>query len=214
MNSSGVEYHPDEPAASAARRPSGRPPGASRTRDDILAAAGRQFAEHGYDRASLRAIAADAGVDARLIAHYFGSKQGLFLETVGLPLNPAEILLGVLAAGREGARERIAATLRAILSESDLHERLTAVIRAAASEPDVARLLREFLSRELFEPAARALPGGDGALRANLAGSQVVGLVMTRYVIGVEPLALAAPDAIARAIAPTIERYLFGSLEN
>jgi AcrR family transcriptional regulator len=193
-------------------RRGGRRPGASRTREAILAAAGRHFAERGYDRASLRGIAAAAGVDQRLIAHFFGSKQRLFVAAVGLPLNPAEVLPAILAGDRDSTGDRLAALLVDVLDRPELHQRLTGVVRAAASEPEVARMLREFLARELFEPAAEMLGSDDGPFRANLVGSQIVGLVMTRYVVQIEPLASMPPKTVAAALAPTLQRYLLGPL--
>ena len=194
-------------------RRSGRRPGASGTREAILAAAGRQFAEHGYDRASLRAIAAEAGVDQKLIAYFFGSKQQLFVAAVGLPLNPAEELPAILAGDPEKLGDRVAALLTRVLEQPELHQRLTGVIRAAASEPAVARMLREFLTRELFTRVAKMLGGDDAAFRLNLVGSQIVGLMMARYVVAVEPLASLPPEQVANAIAATLERYLVGPLE-
>jgi AcrR family transcriptional regulator len=194
-------------------RRGGRRPGASRTREAILAAAGRHFAENGYDRASLRAIAAEAGVDQKLIAHFFGSKQQLFVAAVGLPFNPGEVLPAILAGDPEALGERLAALLVSVLEAPELHLRLTGVVRAAASEPEVARMLREFLTRELFVPAADLLGTEDGPFRANLVGSQIVGLVMARYVLAVEPLASMPPKAVAAAIAPTLRRYLQDSLD-
>jgi AcrR family transcriptional regulator len=193
-------------------RRGGRRPGTSGTREAILAAAGRHFAQHGYDRASLRGIAAEAGVDQKLIAHFFGSKQQLFVAAVGLPLNPAEVLPAILAGSPDSIGERLVRLLVDVLERPELHQRLTGVVRAAASEPQVARMLREFLTHELFGPAAELLGADDGPFRANLVGSQLVGLVMTRYVIAIEPLATMPPDAVAAAIAPTIQRYLHGPL--
>jgi AcrR family transcriptional regulator len=195
----------------AAKR-GGRRPGTSGTREAILRAAGQQFAEHGYDRASLRGIAAEAGVDQKLIAHFFGSKQQLFVAAVGLPLNPAEVLPAILAGGPDTIGERLARLLVDVLEQPQLHQRLTGVVRATASEPQVARMLREFLTRELFGPAAELLGGDDGPFRANLVGSQLVGLLMTRYVIAIEPLASMPPDLVAAAVAPTLQRYLVGPL--
>jgi AcrR family transcriptional regulator len=194
----------------AAVRRGGRRPGRSGTREAILAAAGRHFAQHGYDRASLRGIAAEAGVDQKLIAHFFGSKQQLFVAAVGLPFNPGEVLPTVLAGDRASIGERLGTLLVDVLEQPELHQRLTGVVRAAASEPEVARMLREFLGRELFAPAAELLGSEDGAFRANLVGSQIVGLVMARYVIAIEPLASMPPQAVAAAIAPTLQRYLLG----
>src|ERR687891_2496194 len=96
-------------------RRSGRRPGRSGTREAILAAAGRHFAQHGYDRASLRGIAAEAGVDQKLIAHFFGSKQRLFVAAVGLPLNPAEVLPTILAGDPDSIGERLAMFLTTLL---------------------------------------------------------------------------------------------------
>jgi hypothetical protein len=73
-------------------------------------------------------------------------------------------------------------------------------------------MLREFLTRELFAPAAELLGAEDGSFRANLVGSQIVGLVMARYLIGIEPLASMPPQAVADAVAPTLHRYLLGPL--
>jgi AcrR family transcriptional regulator len=193
-------------------RRSGRRPGPSDTREAILAAASRHFAQHGYDRASLRGIAREAGVDQKLIAHFFGSKQQLFVAAVGLPFNPGEVLPEILAGDPDSIGERLAALLVNVLEQPELHRRLTGVVRAAASEPEVARMLREFLTRELFGPAAEMLGTVDGPFRANLVGSQIVGLVMARYVIAIEPLATMPPDAVAAAVAPTLERYLLGPL--
>jgi AcrR family transcriptional regulator len=193
-------------------RRGGRRPGPSGTRAAILAAAGRHFAQNGYDRASLRSIAAEAGVDQKLIAHFFGSKQQLFVAAVGLPFNPGDVLPAILAGDPDSIGERLAALLVEVLEQPELHRRLTGVVRAAASEPEVARMLREFLTRELFGPAAEFLGAEDGPFRANLVGSQIVGLVMARYVIAIEPLATISPNAVAAAVAPTLQRYLLGPL--
>jgi AcrR family transcriptional regulator len=206
MNSSPAEYSGGGGSSRGRRR------GPSGTREAIAAAAARRFAAVGYDRASLRSIAAEAGVDQKLIAHFFGSKQQLFVAAVGLPLNPAEVVPAVLAGGRDGLADRIAAFLATLLEQPELHQRLTGVIRAAASEPDVARMMREFLTREVFVPLAQSLDSDHARLRANLVGSQIVGLVMARYVVGLEPLATTPARDVATAVAPTIERYLVGDL--
>jgi AcrR family transcriptional regulator len=193
-------------------RRSGRRPGTSGTREAILAAAGRHFAQQGYDRASLRAIAAEAGVDQKLIAHFFGSKQQLFVAAIGLPFNPTEVLPGILAGDPASIGDRLAGLLVDVLEHPDLHQRLTGVVRAAASEPAVARMLREFFTREVFAHVAEQLGTDEAPFRANLVGSQILGLVMARYVVAVEPLASMPPAAVAAAVAPTLQRYLLGPL--
>jgi hypothetical protein len=115
-----------------------------------------------------------------------------------LPLNPAEVLPEILAGDSTTIGERIEALLVEVLSQPALHERLTGVTRAAASEPEVARMMREFLSEEVFVPVARALGGEDATFRLNLLGTQIVGLMMARYVLEVEPLARPFPQSRSR----------------
>jgi AcrR family transcriptional regulator len=191
---------------------SGRRPGQSGTREAILAAARRQLAEHGYDRASLRGIAAEAGVDQRLIAHFFGSKQQLFVAATGLPLDPAEVLPRILSGDPADLTERIAALLAEGLDRPEAHDRLTAIVRAVATEPAVATMMREFFPRHVVTSVAPLLGPGDPRLRLNLFGTQIVGLVVARYIVAVEPLASMSPAAAADAVAPTLARYLIGPL--
>ncbi|HXH97020.1 MAG TPA: TetR family transcriptional regulator [Gaiellaceae bacterium] len=190
----------------------GRRPGPTTTREAILRAAARQFAAHGYDRASLRRIAGEAGVDQKLIAHYFGSKQQLFVAAIGLPLDPGTVLPVVLEREDGTLADRLADAIVAVLEQPEIHERVTGVIRGAATHPEMARMLREFLTRAVFEPIASSLDTDRPLLRANLVGSQIVGLLMARSVVGVEPLASLPARTLAEAVAPTLERYLVGPL--
>jgi len=195
---------------------SGRRPGTSGTRDAILAAARRQFADSGYGRASLRAIAAEAGVDQKLIAHYFGSKQQLFLAAIGLPINPGDVLLRVLG---DGNREPSVVTARlvdevtAIFEQPELVQSIAALIRAGAAEPEVARLLRAFFPSVIVDAVGHLLGPGDPAYRLNLVGSQVIGLVMARAVVGLEPMSSMPARAVAESVAPNLVRYLIGPLD-
>jgi AcrR family transcriptional regulator len=190
----------------------GRRPGSSGTREGIARAARRQFSELGYDRTTVRSVAAEAGVDPALVPHYFGSKQQLFLAAVDLPFDVSELVERVKNGPRAKVGERVARFALDVLSDPDARARWTGMVRAAASDPDAADVLREVLTRRVFEPMAEALGSEVAELRANLASSQMVGLVMTRYVIGIEPLAWTDSDTIAAAIAPTLQRYLVGPL--
>jgi AcrR family transcriptional regulator len=190
----------------------GRRPGRSGTREQILAVARSLFAERGYDRTSVRAIAAEAGVDPALVMHFFGSKQQLFVEVVELPFDPAEMLPSVLAGDPATVGTRLATLLVSLLENPETRRRFTGVVRAAASEPAAAEMVRELLMREVWLPAAEILDVDDAELRMNLVGSQLVGLVMARYVVRVEPLASLPPEQLVEAIGPTFQRYLTGSL--
>lgn len=190
----------------------GRRPGQSGTREAIAAAARRQFAESGYDRTSLRAVAEEAGVDAALVSHYFGSKQKLFVSVMELPFDPDVFVPLILEGDRDQAGERLARFVLAALDEPEAGRRFTGMIRSATSEPAATQLLRELVSSRLMGPIAAALGADDAPLRAALVGSQIVGLVMARRIVGIEALAEAETSAVVAAVAPTLQRYLTGPL--
>jgi AcrR family transcriptional regulator len=208
LNSSRNEIA-DEGRPRQARR-SGRRPGTSGTREAILAAARRQFAAQGYARTTMRGVAAEAGVDQALVAHFFGGKQGLFVEVIRLPFAPADLLPRLLEGDRETLGERIAGFMAAVLDDPEGRARVTSVVRAVASEPEIARMLREFMLGELWIPIAEALGAEDAQLRVTLAASQIVGLIMARHVIEAEPLVSMSGEELAEHIAPTLQRYLTG----
>jgi AcrR family transcriptional regulator len=191
----------------ASRRP-GRRAGDSGTRDAILDAARRQFAERGYDRTSLRSIAQEAEVDPTLVSHFYGSKQNLFATVVELPFDPSVVIPHLLAGEPDGVGQRLAGFLVSVLESDAGRQRLTGMVRAAASEPEAARLVREFISREVLARIAESLDVDDAPLRASLVGSQIVGMVMARYVVKVEPLASRDPAEVAKAVAPVFQHYL------
>lgn len=193
-------------------RRTGRRPGESRTRAAIAAAAAKLFAEQGFDRTSVRAVAREAGVDPALVTHYFGSKQRLFVEVSRLPVPPEALVAQVVHGPRRQVGLRLATLVLGVLETPEGRERMTALVRAAASEPAAADALRRLIQESVVGPIAAALGADRPELRATLAGSQVVGMVMARYVVGVEPLASAPSDEVVRAIGPTLQRYLTGPL--
>jgi AcrR family transcriptional regulator len=199
--------------AQARPKRAGRRPGTSGTKEAILAAARRQFAEQGYDRTTLRSVAAEAGVDPALVVHFFGSKHRLFLAGIELPIDAEALVDYVVTGPRSAVGERMADFLFSALERNpDIRNRWIAMIRAAASEPEAARVLRSVLETRIFTPLAEALGVEDAAFRANLAGTQVVGIGVARYIVGVEPIASENPERIAAAVAPTLQRYLVGPL--
>jgi AcrR family transcriptional regulator len=176
-------------------------------RELILDAARGQFAEQGYDGASMRAIARDAGVDPALVSYYFGSKSGLFVESLRLPVNPADAIAAVLAEGTDGLGERLVTRFLQVWDNSASGEPIINVLRSAASRP---ALIREFVERQIVPRFAAALEGPDAELRATAVTSQMLGLAMVRYVLRVEPLASAEPEQVVARIAPTVQRYVDG----
>lgn len=197
-------------AAASARKKPGRRPGGPDTRQTILDAARAEFAARGYETTSMRAIARVAGVNAALLHHYFGTKDQLFLAALDFPLRPRDLLAQVLGGDRDEVGERLVRFAFALLENPATRERMLAVLRAAATNDEMARLMRGFLLRELVTPIAGALGVPNPRLRAELAMSQVVGMIMGRYVLAVEPLASAPVDELVPLLAPTLQRYLIG----
>jgi AcrR family transcriptional regulator len=198
-------------APAAGRRPgtrTGRRPGDSGTRDAIRSAARLQFARQGYDRTSLRSVALEAGVDPTLVGHFFGSKQQLFAEVMQLPFDPAEVLPRILAGDPAGIGARLAGFVVSVLQSAEGAARLTGLVRAAASEDAAAVVVRERVSRDILAPLAAALGSDQPELRGSLAASQVVGLVMARYVVRIEPLAALPPEQVIALVAPVLQHYL------
>jgi AcrR family transcriptional regulator len=190
----------------------GRRPGASGTREAILGAARRAFAEQGYQRATIRGVAELAGVDPALVHHYFGTKQELFVAAVRLPVNPVEQLAAVLAAEPDQVGQRLVETFLSIWDHAAGQSPLLALIRSAVADEQAAALLREFITEEVLGPIADRVGSPDAQLRATLAGSQLIGLAMARYIIRVEPLASAPPAQVAAVVGPTVQRYLTGDV--
>jgi AcrR family transcriptional regulator len=185
----------------------GRRPGASGSRDRILAAARERFAAAGWEPTTIRGIAAAAEVDPALVMHYFGSKEGIFRAALEFPVEPAEVVPKLLAPGLEGLGERMARFFMQ-LWESPEGQPLLGVLRSAVTNEQGAALLREFVSREVLGRVAAALEVDEPRLRASLAGSQLIGLAILRYVVKIEPAASASPDVIAAWVGPTLQRYL------
>ena len=194
-------------------RRSGRRPGNQDTRQDILDAARSVFADKGFDQASIRAIATEAKVDPALVHHYFGTKDKLFLASMNMPLNPAELVPKALDGPREEAGERL---VRLVLSvwDSPAGAAAVAMMRSAMSNEWLARLMREFVVTQVLRRAISqmSMEGEDAALRSALVATQIGGLAVIRYILKVEPVASADPETLVRAIGPNVQRYLTGDL--
>lgn len=190
----------------------GRRRGHSSTRDEIARAAREQFAAKGYDRATLRAIAAQAGVDPALVAHFFGSKRDLFSEVTDLPCDSPAVMARLLEGDPRRVGERLARFVIETLDEEDQRQRIVGTIRTHAVEADTAHLIGDKFTTELLEPAVSHLGTGQAPLRAALVMSQILGLALARHVVDLEDLASASQDELVAALAPTLQRYLVGDI--
>lgn len=192
----------------------GRRPGTAgtETREAILAAAKRLFAERGFERASMRTIAAEAGVDAALITHFFGSKANLLGAAIDWPFDPDRELPRILKAGPDRVGEGLVALfIRTWDREGSRHPVIT-LMRAAMTEPTAADLLGQFMRTRLFGPLLSELGSDRPDIRANLVAAQLGGLGISRYILCFEPLASAQPRDVVRWVAPSVQRYLTAPL--
>ncbi|SEK48599.1 DNA-binding transcriptional regulator, AcrR family [Blastococcus sp. DSM 46786] len=180
----------------------------------MLAAARAAFAERGFDGASIRAIATAAGVDPALVHHYFGSKDQLFLAAIEAPANPADFLPEVLAGGRDELGGNVVRMLLRVW-DGPMQPAALALVRSAVGNEWTGKLLREFLVSQVLRRVVATLDAtpAEREARGALVASQLIGLVVARYVLRVEPLASAAPEELVAAIGPTVQRYLTGEVE-
>jgi AcrR family transcriptional regulator len=198
------------PASRRSAARSGRRPGSGDTRADILAAAQASFGERGFEGATIRGIGTRAGVDPALVHHYFGSKQQLFVAAMEFPIDVATMIPQLLDGPTDEVGERLVRLILEAWESPTVRPLLLGVLRSATTDPVAAAMLRQLLDEGPILALARSIDRPHASLRATLAGSQLIGLALARYVVGVEPLASATPEALVRAVGPTIQRYLAG----
>ncbi|TVU60440.1 TetR/AcrR family transcriptional regulator [Paenarthrobacter nitroguajacolicus] len=193
----------------------GRRSAGDHSREAILAAARKLFAEKGFEGTSLRQVAREAAVDPAMVHHFFKGKDELFASSVELPADPAEVLAGVEMMDPSVRAEAI---VRAVLTlwEGPAQHGLVAFARGTIGSKAKSGMMREVVSRAILSRVMAGVSGPDEQvlLRGNLVASQTVGLILARYVIRLDPLASASQDDVVRLVAPTIQRYITGDLDS
>ncbi|TPG32144.1 TetR/AcrR family transcriptional regulator [Mycolicibacterium hodleri] len=198
--------------SSPRRKRAGRPPGTSDTRERILVNARELFARNGIGNTSIRAIAAASDVDSALVHHYFGTKEQLFAAAVHIPIDPLQIL-GPM---REVPLEDLGLTLPSLLLplwDSEIGAGFIATLRSLLAGDDVS-LIRSFLQDVISVEIGSRVddPPGSGPIRVQFVASQLVGVVLARYILELEPFKSLPVQQIAETIAPNLQRYLTGDL--
>jgi AcrR family transcriptional regulator len=194
------------------RKRPGRPAGPSDTRERILASARELFARNGIDRTSIRAVAVGAGVDPALVHHYYGTKQQLFAAAIHIPIDPMMVILPL----RETPVEELGYKLPSLmlpLWDSELGSGFIAELRSLLAGNEVS-LLRSFLQEVIaVEVGSRVdSPPGTGIIRVQFVASQLLGVVMARYILELDPFKSLPVERIAKTIGPNLQRYLTGDL--
>ncbi|MBP1819774.1 TetR family transcriptional regulator [Mycobacterium sp. OAE908] len=186
----------------------GRPRGKTDTRNVILGAARRLFADTGYDKTSVRDVAAAAGVDPAMIRHYFGSKVELFRATMGWPFEPGDIAARITAGDRGDIGERLTRVFFEAWEQPESRAPLLAILRGAATHEESANLVRQFIQGQVYAHIAAALKAPDAELRIDLAMSQLLGMAYLRHILRVEPVASTPVEELIERIAPIVSRHL------
>lgn len=196
----------------------GRRAGDSGTREAILQAAREQFADRGYEGATIRAIAAAGGVDPALVHHFYGTKEGLFAAAMQLPFVPSEAITAALADRPAGqpVGAHLVRTALALWDSPGVRDAFVGILRSALTSDQAAAMLREFVTQAILAPVASLAVDTDPEqtpFRTSLVGSHMLGLALARYILRLPTVAAADADVLAAAIGPTIDRYLTGDIE-
>lgn len=192
--------------------PRGRRPGGPDTRGQILDSARESFARRGFSGTTIRGVATAAGVDPALVHHYFGSKDDLFLAALEIQVDPRAVVPAVLADGLDGAAERLLRLFLSVWDDPDTRLPLVALVRSSLGEEGPGDLLREAMLRLVFAPLREVLPPDEGERRAQMVATQMLGLIVGRYLLRLEPLASMTSEEVVAWVAPTVQRYLDGPL--
>ncbi|MCH0565947.1 TetR family transcriptional regulator [Streptomyces sp. MUM 136J] len=186
----------------------GRRPGSPDTRAEILDVARRRFLQDGYHAVTLRSIAAEAGVDLALISYFYGSKKGLFGAALALSVNPADVVAEVLEGDPATLPQRALRSVLAAWDDPESGPVLLALVRNAIQDDAFAALLRELVEREIVDRVAASLGGTAARRRAMAFCTQVAGLITTRYLLRVEPMASMTHEEIVRHLGPAVRQTL------
>ncbi|MEV7470582.1 TetR family transcriptional regulator [Streptomyces kronopolitis] len=191
---------PAAPAADAAR--TARPRRSDATRAAILAAARDRFAADGYERATIRAIAGDAGIDPSMVMRYYGNKAGLFAAASTIEVHAPDLT----HVPREEAGARL---VRHFLERWEHDETLTGMMRVGVTNEAGAERMRGVFAEQINPVLAAVCPVPEEAqARAGLIASQILGMALCRYVLHLQPTVDLSHDELVAWMAPTVQRYL------
>jgi AcrR family transcriptional regulator len=196
-------YHMSE-----ARR-AGRWRTGQKSKQRIIEAAREHFMRDGYEQATVRRIAADAGVDVAMVYYFFGNKEGLFAAAVlDVPEHPLHQLAGLLDEGRQQIGARLVRHFIEAWDKGDTFEPLLTVWRSATIQPLARKLLHDTLAGPVAERLSAEFGVDNAELRVELATVHLLGLAFARYQLRIEPIASAGVEDLVAWIGPTVQRYL------
>ncbi|SOJ57081.1 HTH-type transcriptional regulator BetI [Mycobacterium simulans] len=171
------------------------------TKAVILAAARERFGTSGFQAATIRAIAADAGIDPAMVMRYYGNKDKLFAAAVEFDLRFPSL---------EGAdRDELGGLLvRHFLERWEGDEALVILLRSSATNDEAAQRMREIFGTQLQPLVASLVPASEARVRAGLIATQILGMAVCRFVLRLQPVVEMTRDEVVEWLGPTIQRYL------
>ena len=196
----------------AEHSPSGRPGrwrSGAESRQRVLDAARVLFHRNGYAGTTVRAVAAEAGVDPAMVFYFFGTKQGLFAAVLDMSAQLPSAIDAIFDGGLDGVGERVIRTLLENMDKSD-RTPLAMLTRSAPTHDQSETLLREFIDREITRRLAAMLDTPDAALRAGMVNVQLLGLTVARYIVRIEPIASASVDELVTRFGAIVQHCLTG----
>jgi AcrR family transcriptional regulator len=193
----------------AEARRAGRWRTGQQSRQRIVDAARERFMRDGYDKATVRAIAADAGVDVAMVYYFFDSKEGLFTASALTGReHPLHQLAALLDEGTEQIGPRLVRRFLEHWEEGAVFEPFMTLWRSAAIHPQARKVLHDSLAGPIAKRVAREFGVADAELRVELVASHLAGLAFARYQLEIEPLASTTVDDLVSWLGPTVQRYL------
>jgi AcrR family transcriptional regulator len=179
-----------------------------RTKQAILQAARRQFHAHGYDGASVRAIAAEASIDPAMVIRYFGSKPALFTAAVGVDLRLPD--MKSVPKSRRG--EHLVEHFISRWEGNDGFDSLVTLLRSAISNDEARAQLRQVFGKQVRGMVRAIVDPDEVDRRSLLVTSQMLGLALSRYVLEFPQATRMPKEEVVRVFAPAVQRHLHGSL--
>ncbi len=217
-----VPHEAPAPGSQVTRRRRGPRAGSSRTgsestRTAILSAARASFLAQGFAGTTIRGVARTAGVDPALVSYYFGTKGDLFGAAMNLRIRAAEEIAAVVHGDLRSAGPRLVRLALRAWDDTADGATFRTLLRWVATDDGAPEAIQTYATEQIAQPIAQALTDAgvnvpDARERATLAGSQIVGLAMIRYVFRLEPLASASVDHLAAVVGTAVQYYLTGPL--
>jgi AcrR family transcriptional regulator len=175
----------------------------------IIDAARDRFMREGYEQATVRAIAADAGVDVAMVYYFFGNKEGLFTASALTgPEHPLHQLATLLDEGAEQIGQRLVRRFLEHWDDGGVYEPFLTLWRSAAIQPRARQVLHDAMAGPIAERVAAEFGVADAELRVELVASHLAGLAFARYQLRIEPIASSSVEQLVAWVGPTVQRYL------